>query len=79
MLPCPMINVAIYYCKTLTVQCTKNNYKIQICVLKNKSKLGFKAAYKMCNDVSIDYFGNAMTFSKQNVILEMITNCNRLK
>ena len=44
MLPCPMINVAIYYGKTLTVQCTNYNYKIQICVLKNKSKLGFKAA-----------------------------------
>ena len=69
MLPCPMINVAIYYGKTLTVQCTNYNYKIQICVLKNKSKLGF----------SIDYFGNAMTFSKQNVVLEMITNWNRLK
>ena len=54
MLPCPMINVAIYYGKTLTVQCTNYNYKIQICVLKNKSKLGF----------SIDYFGNAMTSFK---------------
>ena len=74
MLPCSMIYVAIHYGKTLTVECTNYNYKIQICVLKNKSKLGFKAA-----DVSIDYFGNAMTFSKQNVVLEMITNGNCLK
>ena len=58
MLPCRMINVTIHYGKTLTVECTNYNYKIQKFISKNKSSF------------SIDYFGNAMTFKKQNVVLE---------
>ena len=33
----------------------------------------------MYNDVLIDYFGNAMTFQKQNVVLENAYKCKPLE
>lgn len=54
MLPCRMIYVAIHYGKTLTVECTNYNYTI----------------HRVLKKFSIDYFSNAMTLSKQSVVLE---------